>query len=87
MYFPCVYSCVFQTILTVCSGPGDLASIIAAKAASRRPMVGSPTKKDFPPEEDRYRSATMSRADSSSMSDARLDPQWEGSVWLVQYTI
>ena len=30
-------------------GPGDLAAMIAAKAASRKPMTTSPTRKDFPP--------------------------------------
>ena len=28
-------------------GPGDLASMIAAKAASRKPMATSPTRKEF----------------------------------------
>lgn len=53
----------------------DLASMIKAKVASRKPMATSPTKKDFPPEEERFkRSSTMSS--DSSMGDARLYIDW-----------
>lgn len=60
-------------------GPADLAAMIAAKAASRKPMTTSPTRKDFPSggvvEQDTrenrlMRSSTMS-SDSGSASDAR----------------
>ena len=56
-------------------GPSDLAAMIAAKAASRKPMTTSPTRKDFPGggpiEHDAklIRSSTMGR--DGSMSDAR----------------
>ena len=55
------------------SNPADLASMIAARAASRKPMTTSPTRKDFPPLEDRFaRSSTMSSDTSnSSLENAR----------------
>ena len=62
--------------------PSDLAAMIAAKAASRKPMATSPTRKDFPTSTsgggggglvDRdarlIRSSTMGR--DGSISDAR----------------
>ena len=57
--------------------PSDLAAMIAAKAASRKPMTTSPTRKDFPTssggpmEHDArlIRSSTMGR--DGSVSDAR----------------
>ena len=57
--------------------PSDLAAMIAAKAASRKPMTTSPTRKDFPSgsggpmEQDArlIRSSTMGR--DGSISDAR----------------
>ena len=59
-------------------GPADLAAMIAAKAASRKPMTTSPTRKDFPPvggEQDSrdarlIRSCTMG-SDSGSIGEAR----------------
>ena len=44
--------------------PSGLAAEIAARAASRKPMISSPTKKEF--EDPRFsRSATVSSTDSS----------------------
>ena len=63
-------------------GPSDLAAMIAAKAASRKPMTTSPTRKDFPPaggsvgggggeQDSRFvRSCTMG-SDSGNVADAR----------------
>ena len=57
--------------------PSDLAAMIAAKAASRKPMAGSPTRKDFPREdmlERLGRSSTMDR----NLDGARWVCTWKG---------
>ena len=49
---------------------GDLAAIIAAKAASRKPIVTSPTRREFPAEDERF-SRSMTVGGESSILDAR----------------
>jgi len=50
--------------------PSDLASMIAAKAASRKPMSGSPTKKEFPQDQMLER-LTRSSTNTPNMELAR----------------
>lgn len=56
--------------------PSDLASMVAARAASRKPMTSSPTRKDFPPRED-----ALERLGRSSTMDRGLEgARWVGVV-------
>jgi len=49
---------------------GDLAAIIAAKAASRKPIVTSPTRREFPAEDERF-TRSMTVGGESSILEAR----------------
>ena len=59
-------------------GAGDIASIIAQRAANRKPMATSPTKKEF--SDDAFRSNTISTSNSDQIQQARF--VWLLCVWL-----
>ena len=50
---------------------GDLAAIIAAKAASRKPIVTSPTRKEFSEAEDDRFTRSMTVGGEAAMQQAR----------------
>ena len=50
---------------------GDLASIIAAKAASRKPIVTSPTRREFGGAEDERFTRSMTVGGEPAMQEAR----------------
>lgn len=50
---------------------GDLAAIIAAKAASRKPIVTSPTRREVGDVEDERYTRSMTVGGESSMQEAR----------------
>ena len=55
-------------------GASDIASIIAQRAANRKPMATSPTKKEFP--DDAFRSNTISSSNADQIQQARFVPNY-----------